>query len=357
MGSNILIAILILGLLIFVHELGHFAVAKWSGVTVLRFSLGFGPRLFSWRRGATEYAVSAIPLGGYVKMLGDDPEDEVPSADAAHAFSQQALPKRAAIVLAGPLMNLVTACVAFTTVFALFGAGTPSDAAKIGGVMEGMAAAKAGLRRGDTVMSIDGTPVATWDELSKAVRASGGAALAVQVQRDDGKIEQLTAVPEERPERNMFGEGVGKAYLIGIERFVEVAPVSLISAIGLGAYETYFWVKMTLLSVVKIFQGSVSARDLGGPILIVQAAGQQAARGMEYLIRFLGLISVNLGVLNLLPIPVLDGGHLLFFAFEAIRGRPLAVRQREMAQQVGLFLLLALMVFVFYNDISRLVAG
>ena len=186
MGSNILIAILILGLLIFVHELGHFAVAKWSGVTVLRFSLGFGPRLFSWRRGATEYAVSAIPLGGYVKMLGDDPEDEVPSADAAHAFSQQTLPKRAAIVLAGPLMNLVTACVAFTTVFALFGAGTPSDAAKIGGVMEGMAAAKAGLRRGDTVMSIDGTAVATWDELSKAVRASGGAVLAVEVQRDDG---------------------------------------------------------------------------------------------------------------------------------------------------------------------------
>jgi len=251
----------------------------------------------------------------------------------------------------------VTACVAFTIVFAVYGAGTPTDAPKIGGVMEGMAAAKAGLRRGDTVMSIDGKPVASWDALSQAVRASGGTTLSLQVQRDDGTVEQLTAVPEERPEKSVFGEEVGKAYLIGIERFVEIAPVSLPSAVGLGVYETYFWVKMTLLSIVKIFQGSVSARDLGGPILIVQAAGQQAERGMDYLIRFLGLISVNLGVLNLLPIPVLDGGHLLFFAFEAVRGRPLALRQREMAQQVGLFLLLALMVFVFYNDISRIVAG
>lgn len=357
MGGNILIAILILGLLIFVHELGHFAVAKWSGVTVLRFSLGFGPRLLAWRRGVTEYAVSAIPLGGYVKMLGDDPEDDVPVGDAAHAFSQQPLSTRFAIVLAGPMMNLVTACVAFSVVFALYGAGTPTEAAKIGGVMENMAAAKAGLRRGDTVLAVDGKPIATWEELSQAVRASGGKSLDMEVRREDGTVEHVATIPEERAEKSVFGEEIGKAYLIGIERFVEIAPVSLVNAIGLGVYETYFWVKMTLLSVVKIFQGSVSARDLGGPILIVQAAGQQAERGLDYLIRFLGLISVNLGVLNLLPIPVLDGGHLLFFTFEAVRGRPLALRQREMAQQVGLFLLLALMVFVFYNDISRIVAG
>lgn len=357
MGGNVLIAILILGLLIFVHELGHFAVAKWSGVTVLRFSLGFGPRLLAWRRGVTEYAISAIPLGGYVKMLGDDPEDEVPVADAASAFSQQTLGKRAAIVVAGPMMNLVTAAVAFTLVFALYGAGTPTDAAKIGGVMEGMAAQKAGLKRGDVVTSVDGKAIASWDALSQAVRASGGKPIVLEVRRDDAAVDKLTVVPEEKPEKTVFGEETGKAYLIGIERFVEIAPVSLVKAAGLGVYETYFWVKMTLLSIVKIFQGSVSARDLGGPILIVQAAGQQAERGLDYLIRFLGLISVNLGVLNLLPVPVLDGGHLLFFGFEAIRGRPLALRQREMAQQVGLFLLLALMVFVFYNDISRIIAG
>ncbi len=357
MGGNVLIAIVILGLLIFVHELGHFAVAKWSGVTVLRFSLGFGPRLLTWRRGATEYAISAVPLGGYVKMLGDDPEDEVPAAEAASAFSQQPLSRRAAIVLAGPLMNLVTACVAFTLVFALYGAGSPTQVAKIGGVMENRAAAKAGLRRGDTVLAVNGKEIKTWTELSQSVRSSGGAELTLQVRREDATVDEIKALPEEQVERNLFGEETGKAYLIGIEPFVEMEPVSVASAVRLGVLETYFWVKMTLLSVVKIFQGSVSARDLGGPILIVQAAGQQAERGLDYLIRFLGLISVNLGVLNLLPIPVLDGGHLLFFACEAVRGRPLALRQREVAQQVGLFLLLALMVFVFYNDISRIVAG
>ena len=357
MIMSILSAVVVLGLLIFLHELGHFAVAKWSGVMVQRFSLGFGPRLLAWTSGDTEYAISAVPLGGYVKMLGEDPEEEVPASEAMRAFSHQALWKRFLIVVAGPAMNLITACVAFSLVFAIYGAGSPSDLAKIGGVVEGMAASKAGLARGDAVLAIDAKPIATWEQLSDTVRASGGAPLHFQVRREGGAIEELAVTPEEKPERSPFGEELGKAYLIGIERFVEVAPVSLINAIGLGAYQTYFWVKMTLLSVVKIFQGSVSARDLGGPILIVRAAGQQAQLGLEYLIRFLGLISVNLGVLNLLPIPILDGGHLLFFGFEAVRGRPLAMRHREMAQQVGLFLLLALMVFVVYNDISRIVAG
>ena len=357
MVMSILSAVVVLGLLIFLHELGHFMVAKWSGVMVQRFSLGFGPRLLTWTRGDTEYAISAVPLGGYVKMLGEDPEEEVPASEATRAFSQQSLWKRLAIVVAGPAMNLITAFVAFTLVFALYGAGAPSDLPKIGGVVDGMAASKAGLARGDTVLAIEGKPIATWEQLSDTVRASGGAPLHFQVRHEDGAIEEPVVTPEEKPERSPFGEEIGKAYLIGIERFVETAPVSFTNAIGLGGYQTYFWVKMTLLSVVKIFQGSVSARDLGGPILIVRAAGQQAQLGLEYLIRFLGLISVNLGVLNLLPIPILDGGHLLFFGFEAVRGRPLAIRHREMAQQVGLFLLLALMVFVVYNDISRIVAG
>jgi regulator of sigma E protease len=356
MGS-IIVAIVILGTLIFVHELGHFLVAKWSGVMVTRFSLGFGPRLLRWQRGDTEYAISAVPLGGYVKMLGEDPEEDVSGYDAARSFGAQLLRKRAAIVVAGPFMNLVTAFVAFTVVFAVFGASTPSEQPTIGGVMDGAPAAMAGLRAGDTVLAIDGKPVSTWEELAETVRGSGGRPVTLKVRREDSTHTKVVVTPEERPERSAFGEEIGKAYLIGIERSFETAPVSVLSAIGLGAYQTYFWTKMTLLSIVKIFQGVVSARDLGGPILIVQAAGKQAELGIEYLLRFLGLISVNLGVLNLLPIPVLDGGHLLFFSFEAVRGRPLAMRHREMAQQVGLFLLLALMVFVFYNDISRLVTG
>jgi regulator of sigma E protease len=275
----------------------------------------------------------------------------------ARAFSMQTLWIRFLIVLAGPLMNLATAFVAFTLVFALFGAGAPSEKPKIGGVVDGMAAAKAGLADGDTVLAIDGTSITTWEELSSTVRGSGGKTLRLSVQRANGTTEELSITPEEKADRSMFGEVLGQTYLIGIERFVEVEPVSVVNAIGLGAYQTYFWVKVTLLSVVKIFQGSVSARDLGGPIQIVRAAGEQAEMGLEYLIRFLGLISVNLGVLNLLPIPVLDGGHLLFFGFEALRGRPLAIKHREMAQQVGLVLLLALMVFAVYNDITRIVSG
>jgi regulator of sigma E protease len=179
----------------------------------------------------------------------------------------------------------------------------------------------------------------------------------LRVERAGEAERELVVSPAEQIERSPFGEEIGKAYLIGIEPARRNEPVGLVGAIGQGAYQTYFWIKMTLLSIVKIFQGVVSARDLGGPILIVQAAGQQAELGLEYLIRFLGLISINLGVLNLLPIPVLDGGHLFFFACEAVRGKPLAIRHREMMQQVGLFLLLALMVFVFYNDITRIVTG
>ena len=356
MAGSIVIAIIILGLLIFVHELGHFMVAKWSGVMVQRFSLGFGPRVLAFRRGETEYAISAVPLGGYVKMLGEDPDEDVPSGEAARAFASQPLHRRTAIVVAGPLMNLLTAFVAFTVVFAAFGAGSPAAGPRIGGVMPGMPAATAGLQAGDTVLAIEGTPLETWEELSERVRASEGRPLTMQVRRADGEVD-VVVTPEERPERSPFGEEIGKAYLIGIERAVDIESVSIVQAVGLGAYQTYFWTKMTLLSIVKIFQGVVSARDLGGPILIVQAAGQQAELGLEYLLRFLGLISVNLGVLNLLPIPVLDGGHLLFFGAEALRGRPLAIRHREMAQQVGLMLLLALMVFVFYNDIARIVTG
>ena len=356
MGS-IAIAIVILGLLIFVHELGHFTVAKWAGVSVTRFSLGFGPRLLTRTRGETEYALSAIPLGGYVKMLGEDPDEEVAEYDAARSFAAQSLAKRAAIVVAGPGMNLVTAFVAFTLALAIFGVTMPVEGPEIGGVMEDMPAAAAGLQPGDTVLTINGTTIDSWEDLAGTVRGSEGETLTFNVRRVDGAEETLVIAPQESVERSVFGEEMGKAYLIGIEPARRVEAVSLPSAIGQGAYQTYFWMKMTLLSIVKIFQGVVSARDLGGPILIVQAAGQQADLGFEYLLRFLGLISINLGVLNLLPIPVLDGGHLLFMSFEAIRGRPLAIRHREMAQQVGLFLLLALMVFVFYNDITRIVTG
>jgi len=356
--STLFAAIVVLGILIFVHELGHFLVAKRVGVDVLKFSLGFGPKVLGWRGKTTHYVISAIPLGGFVKMLGEEDGAEVAPADFARSFAGQSVGARAAIVVAGAGFNLLCAFFAFVVSFAIFGAGQLSDRPQVGRVIEGKPAQAAGLQEGDLVVAIDGKPIATWQELSEAVRASGGKRLELAVERArTGEKETVYVLPEMVPDRNMYGEELGKTWVIGIGRPVEVEPVGLLSAVGLGAYQTYFWVKMTVVTLGKLIAGSVSARDLGGPVLIVKAAGQQAERGIDYLIRFLAIVSVNLAVLNLLPIPILDGGHLLFLALEKARGRPLKLRHRELAQTVGLVILVALMIFVTFNDVARLVQG
>jgi len=356
MLSSILVAIVVLGFLILFHELGHFLVAKRVGVGVLKFSIGFGPKLIGRRLGRTDYVISAIPLGGFVKMVGEDPDEQVDAEDQKIAFQQQALWKRMAIVGAGPGANIVFAFLAFSLVFAIYGARVPTDTAKVGGVIENMPAAAAGLRAGDLVTAVNGTPVSQWEKLSETIRASGGNPITLQVQREGSTLEiQLT--PEAKPDRNMFGETLGTAYVIGIERGFDQEQVGPLIAVWMGAKQTAWWVETLLLSVAKMFQGRIPAKDIGGPILIVQAAGQQARLGLEYLLHFMAVISINLGVLNLLPIPVLDGGHFLFFALEAILRRPLDTRHREIAQQVGLVLLISLMAFAFYNDIVRVVHG
>ena len=356
MLSSILVAIVVLGFLILFHELGHFLVAKRVGVGVLKFSIGFGPKLIGRRLGRTDYVISAIPLGGFVKMVGEDPDEQVDAEDQKIAFQQQALWKRMAIVGAGPGANIVFAFLAFSLVFAIYGARVPTDTAKVGGVIENMPAAAAGLRAGDLVTAVNGTPVSQWEKLSETIRASGGNPITLQVQREGSTLEiQLT--PEAKPDRNMFGETLGTAYVIGIERGFDQEQVGPLIAVWMGAKQTAWWVETLLLSVAKMFQGRIPAKDIGGPILIVQAAGQQARLGLEYLLHFMAVISINLGVLNLLPIPVLDGGHFVFFALEAILRRPLDTRHREIAQQVGLVLLISLMAFAFYNDIVRVVHG
>lgn len=356
MVTSIIAAILVLGFLILFHELGHFVVAKRAGVGVLKFSIGFGPKLFGFRVGRTDYVISAIPLGGYVKMVGEDPGEEVDPQDETIAFQHQPLWKRMAIVAAGPGANIVFAFLAFTLVFAIFGARTPSDAAKVGAVIENMPAAAAGLKTGDVISAVNGVSVEKWDKLSEAIRASAGSPVTLLVQRQGTTLE-IQVAPEAKPDKNMFGETLGTAYVIGIERGLDQEKVSPLRAIGMGARQTAWWVQTLLLSVAKMFQGRIPAKDIGGPILIVQAAGQQARLGLEYLLHFMAVISINLGVLNLLPIPILDGGHFLFFLFEAILRRPLDIRHREIAQQVGLVLLVSLMAFAFYNDIARVVHG
>ncbi len=356
MITSIAAAVVVLGLLILFHELGHFLVAKRVGVGVLKFSIGFGPKLFGRRVGGTEYVVSAIPLGGFVKMVGEDPEEEVSDADRQIAFQYQSIWKRMAIVLAGPGTNLLFAFVAFSLVFMAYGARLPSDAAKVGGIIDAMPAAKAGLMNGDLITAVDDVPIEKWERLSEAIRASGGKTLTLTVRRAGTDI-KIQVTPEAKPDKNLFGETLGTAYVIGIERGFDQEKVGIFAAIGMGAQQTVWWIETLVVSVAKMVQGKIPAKDIGGPILIVQAAGQQARQGLEYLLHFMAVISVNLGVLNLLPIPVLDGGHLLFFAAEAILRRPIDIRHREIAQQVGLVLLIALMAFAFYNDIARVVQG
>jgi regulator of sigma E protease len=354
MLTAILSAVVVLGFLIVVHEFGHFLVAKWAGVGVLKFSVGFGPKLFGRTVNGTEYVLSAIPLGGFVKMVGEDPDATEP-VDPAISFSHQNVWKRIAIVVAGPLFNLLFAFLIFTVVVAAYGQRVPVDEARIGGVTEDMPAARAGLKADDLVIAANGAPV-DWEKLSVAIRSSEGKPVTLDVQRD-GTTLQVVVTPETRPDKNIFGEVVGQTFLIGIERGSKQVSVGPLEAIADGAERTVWWCGTLIMSVVKIIQGRIPAQDIGGPILIVQAAGQQAQVGFESLLLFMAVISINLGILNLLPIPILDGGHLLFFGLEVIMRRPLDMRHREIAQQVGLVILISLMAFAFYNDILRVIRG
>ncbi len=357
MFISILAAVVVLGFLIVVHELGHFVVAKRLGVRVLRFSIGFGPRLVGWKSGDTEYALSAIPFGGYVKMEGEDSDSELDEATKEVSFSHQRVSRRFAIVFAGPGTNIFFAFVIFCVTFVAFGVRTPSEHAKVGALSPDMPAVEAGVAAGDIIRSVDDRAVATWDELSQAIRNSGGRTLTLAIDRA-GTPQQVTVTPKEITDKNIFGEDLGtKTYVIGIERGVDVQSVGPVEAVTLAAQQTWMWTETITLGLIKMIAGRIPTRDIGGPIEIVRQAGRQAALGIEYLLMFMAVISLNLGILNLLPIPVLDGGHLFFFAVEALIGRPIEVRYRELAQQVGLFVLIALMLFAFYNDIARVLQG
>jgi regulator of sigma E protease len=348
-------AVFVLALVIFVHELGHFLVAKWCDVEIHVFSMGFGPTLFARRWGETEYRLSAFPFGGYVRMAGEDGAEE-PATNPERGFAAKPLLQRSAIVAAGPGVNLLFAFFIFAGVFYVYGESVPVTAPKIGGVVAGQPAAQAGLQSGDEVLSIEGENVSTWEALAERVRKSDGHPLTLSVRRGSETL-SIQVAPKPQPDRDYLGEVVGQAYMIGIERAFEPHAVGFFESLGLGARYTWGFTRMIFATLARVFQGRVSASDLGGPIMIAQEAGRRAASGLEPLLRFMALISVNLGVINILPMPVLDGGHLFFFLIEALRGRPLSVRYREIAQQVGVFLLVALMVFVVFNDISRIVSG
>lgn len=342
--------IFVIGVLIFVHELGHFLVAKKLGVKVLKFSLGFGPRIVGRKVGETEYLISAFPLGGYVKMVGESPDEEVTPEDMDRSFAKKSAGKKIAIVASGPLFNIVFAAVLFTMAFMV---GVPVMTSEVGDVKEGFPAFEVGIKAGDKVVSIDGVRVSRWDEVSEAIQMSKRGVITVEVFRGgtnqkfevSPKVTQVKTIFGEDTEIRVIGIGASKNYVI--ERYNPIV------AVGKGLASTWNVTQLTVIGLVKLVQRVIPAETIGGPILIAQMAGEQAKAGPLALLSFMALISINLGVLNFLPVPILDGGHLLIFTIEAIIRRPLNDRIKEIAQQIGLILLLALMVFAFYNDITR----
>ena len=353
--NTIISFVIVLGLLIFVHEFGHFIVAKLFNVKVLKFSLGFGPKLVGRRIGETEYQVSAFPLGGYVNMLGENPGDQTEPDEQERSFAAKPVWQRFLIVFAGPFFNLAFAVLLFFLIFAAVGLPQPVPGTKIGEIAPGSPAAEAGLVQGDSIIAINGVATQDWEDVSRLIRDSEGRPVELDVRRN-GEVINVVALPEKQEVTNIFGEVVGQRYMLGVTRSSEVQyqSISLLTALGAGLEQTWSLIWLTLVAIVKMFQQIIPASELGGPILIAQLAGQQMEVGWINFIYFIALISINLGILNLLPIPVLDGGHLVFFTVEAITRRPVSMKVREMAQQVGLFLLIALMFFVFYNDIMRL---
>ena len=348
---TIISTIIVLGILIFVHELGHFLLAKKLGVGVITFSLGFGPKLIGRKIGETQYQVSVVPLGGFVKLIGENPDEEVKEEDRARSFSAQPIWKRGMIVGAGPFFNFFLA-ILFFSIINLF--GIPSFPSKIGEVSPGLPAESAGFKKGDIVLSIDGKEVSKWDDLSKIIRNSKGKELLIKVKRGE-EIFEIKVSPKPSMQKNPFGEEI-QTFMIGIKPSDEVIieKVNPLKAIGMGFSQTWVGIELTVVSIVKLIQGKISAKTIGGPILIGQLAGEQARKGVLSLVLFMSILSINLGLINLFPIPILDGGHFLFLGLEAILKKPVSIKKMEMAQQVGLVLIILLMVFAFYNDLIRL---
>lgn len=348
--------ILVLGLLIFVHELGHFLFAKLFGVRVLKFSLGFGPRLCGKVIGETEYVISAFPLGGYVKMFGENPDEQnIDPEDQAVSFAHKSVSRRFGIVFAGPAFNFLFTLVMFFFLFLFTGVPESVDTTKVGRVNEESPAAAAGMQDNDVILEINGNFTKSWLDVLEGVKGSGGETLSIVVLRD-GRELTIEVQPQIDSVKNIYGEEVEQRYMIGVMRYDELRYVRSgpIDALKNAGLQTWGLVVLTVTGFIKIIQQVIPASELGGPILIAQIAGEQMKAGWVNLMYFMGLLSVNLGVLNLLPIPVLDGGHLMFLTVEAIRRKPMAERAQIIAQQVGIALLGTLMVFVFYNDILRL---
>jgi len=438
--------LVVLGVLVAFHELGHFLAARWVGVKVLKFSLGFGPKLLGRQIGETEYLLSAIPLGGYVKLFGEDETEATTREDRARSFAHQGLWGKVLIVAAGPGFNFILAYFIFAGWLAT-GAplfvptfqdltpdieamvpGSPADTAgiqigdhvsRVNGqtistrtelfdavaksngqaltleikrdgqvktltvtpttapgphasaqepgyylgveetpplvtsVMQGSPAMKAGLQAGDRVVNIEGQTIHTWSQMTGIVKENPSRRLQVEVLREGHRV-SLTVIPSaEKAMVNGQPVEVGKIGISGPGRSIMRSSTPLMSLYdGLGA--TWGWTELTAIGLYKMIVGDISSKNIGGPLTIANISGEAAAQGASSVVFLIAILSINLGVLNLLPIPILDGGHLLFFLIEGILRKPLGERQREVAQQAGLVLLVGVMIFAFWNDLERI---
>jgi len=350
----------VLTVLVFVHELGHYLVARRNGVRVETFSIGFGPELFGWNdRAGTRWKVSAVPLGGYVKMFGDaDPASmpgehlrDMTEAEKAVSFHHKRLWQRAAIVSAGPIANFVMAVLLLTVVIVV--RGQPFSPPDVGQVLPGSAAEAAGIKPGDVIAAIDGQPIDRFETIQRIVETNTGTPLELTVKRGDREL-TLRATPKLVTETDRLGFthqiarlGIGRK---GVD-FIRHSPVT---AMWYAADEAWYQTEVTLKAVWQMILGLRSSDELSGPFGILQLSGAVAQEGIIPLLGFAAMLSINLGLINLFPIPVLDGGHLLFYALEAIRGKPLSQRAQEYGFRFGLALVLMLMVFATWNDLVRI---
>jgi regulator of sigma E protease len=358
----------VLTIVVFFHELGHFLVARWAGVRVLTFSLGFGPELVGFNdRHGTRWKISAVPLGGYVKFFGDESEASTPSTEAlanmteqerADSFHHKKVGPRAAIVAAGPIANFILAIVIFTGMVMYY--GKPSSIPRVDVLTPGSAAEAAGFKVGDVVLSIDGRSIESFVDMQRVVSTSAGSALAFRVKRDGGTVD-LTATPALKEVKDTFGN-THRIGQLGIQYNARAedarsTPVGSLEAVKIGTEQAWFIVTGTFKFIASVFSGAGSSEDVGGPLRIAQMSGQAASLGFQFVLQLCAALSVSIGLLNLFPVPLLDGGHLLFYAVEAVRGRPLSDRAQEMGFRIGLGLVLMLMVFATYNDILHLAAS
>ena len=355
-GISIVSVIILLGVLIFFHEFGHFLAARFAGVGVVKFSLGFGPKIVGKKIGKTEYALSLIPLGGYVKLLGEDGNEKLSAEDEKMSFLKKPVWKRIMIIFAGPFFNILLAVLIYAFIYIY---GVPTLNNMVGEVQKKSAASESGMKKDDKIISINGNKITYWEEIKPIIAESKGQSLEFVVERET-QTKKLFIKPRLSKAKNIFGEFSKQSQhpliLVGItpSNNVVIERRNLWESSIIALKKTWQFSELTIIVFVKMIKGEVSPRNLGGPIFIAQAAGAVAKEGIVPFLFLMALLSVNLAIINLFPIPILDGGHIMFNVIELVRRKPLSMKWQGIFQQIGFVLLMMLMIFVIMVDIERM---